>query len=340
MKKSIAIILSFTLLVMTLVLSGCEVVEPVEVTKENVWTVLDEYVTGIGYKTKDLVKGTVPERTDNTDNSAGGSDIMYELPDISNYPVIVEGKGEINIEIFVPTENNGSSIVEFVKNAAEKFNAESKKLDGKTISVSIRTLEATLAEDYILSGVYMPKGYIAANELYGILMSENGIPVTKVVEKTIGNTMGVAIQKAKYDELKNAYSEVTIQTIVDATKEGKLGVGYTNPTNNPTGLNFVISMLAYFDASNPMSFEATTDFSAFQSAVPLVSYSTEQMKQAVNNGTINAFVVERQAFEADSELNKNFVFMSFGVRHDNPLYAVGEVASDEQEILSAFAAYM
>lgn len=339
MKRKIAILLALTMLFTCCILSGCDVVEPVEVNSENVWTVLDEYATKIGYKNKDLVKGTVPERGQDNTGENNGPDIMYELPDITNYPVTVKGTGEVNVEIFVPTENNGSSIVKFIEHAATEFNAANITIDGKTVSVSIRTLEATLAEDYILSGAYTPEGYIAANELYGILMNENGIAVSQVADRMVGNTMGIAIQQKKYDELKSAYSDVTIQTIVDATKDGKLGVGYTNPTNNPTGLNFVISMLSYFDANNPMSFEATTDFSAFQSAVPLVSYSMDQMKQAVNNGTINAFVVERQAFSADSDLSNNFVFMPFGVRHDNPLYAVGDVSAEESSVLTKFAEF-
>lgn len=339
MKRKIAILLALTMLFTCCILSGCEVVEPVEVNSENVWTVLDEYATKIGYKNKDLVKGTVPERGQDNTGENNAPDIMYELPDITNYPVTVKGTGEVNVEIFVPTENNGSSIVKFIEHAATEFNAANITIDGKTVSVSIRTLDATLAEDYILSGAYTPEGYIAANELYGILMNENGIAVSQVADRMVGNTMGIAIQQKKYDELKSAYSDVTIQTIVDATKDGKLGVGYTNPTNNPTGLNFVISMLSYFDANNPMSFEATTDFSAFQSAVPLVSYSMDQMKQAVNNGTINAFVVERQAFSADSDLSNNFVFMPFGVRHDNPLYAVGDVSAEESSVLTKFAEF-
>lgn len=339
MKRKIAILLALTMLFTCCILSGCDVIEPIEVNSENVWTVLDEYAGKIGYKNKELVKGTVPERGQDNTGENNGPDIMYELPDITNYPVTVKGTGEINVEIFVPTENNGSSIVKFIEHAAKEFNAANIKIDGKTASVSIRTLDATLAEDYILSGAYTPEGYIAANELYGILMNENGIAVTQVADRLVGNTMGIAIKQDKYNELKSAYSDVTIQTIVDATKDGKLGVGYTNPTNNPTGLNFVISMLSYFDANNPMSFEATTDFSAFQSAVPLVSYSMDQMKQAVNNGTINAFVVERQAFSADSDLSNNFVFMPFGVRHDNPLYAVGDVSAEENNALSKFAEF-
>ncbi len=333
MKKRISILL--ILMAAVISITSC-VADPPDVNADNVWSVVDTYTNNISVSTKALIKGEVPEGS-GTGNGSSSSDIAYEMPDISNYPLLVKGNGEVDVEIFIPNENNGSTLSDFIKIVAEKFNASGKTSNGKTLSVSVRSLEASLAEDYIHSGIYTPDGYIAPNELYGTLMAANGIEVSLIADKLIGNTMGIAIQKAKYEELKSTYSDVTIKTIVDATKDGKLAVGYTNPTNNPTGLNFVISMLAYFDADNPMSFEATTDFSAFQSAVPLVSYSMEQMKDAVKQNKINAFVVERQAFSGDTELSGGYVYMPFGVRHDNPLYSIGETSEDEKAALEEFA---
>ena len=58
MKRTIAIILSAVMVVMCCVLTACEVVEPVEVTAENVWTLMDEYVNKIGYKNKELASSS------------------------------------------------------------------------------------------------------------------------------------------------------------------------------------------------------------------------------------------------------------------------------------------
>ena len=247
----------------------------------------------------------------------------------------------MNIEIFVPQEDNGSSILDFVTHAAVGFNNENHVLEtGERVSVSVRSLEASLAEDYILSGAYYPEGYIAANELYGLLMEENGIDVTMIAPKTVGNTVGLVLEKAKYDELMTKYGTLDIAAIIEANANGDIAVGYTNPTNNPTGLNFVMSMLSYFDANNPMSMEATTDFSNFQNTVPVVSYSTSQMISAVQNGSIDAFVLERQAYENDANLSNSFVFMTFGVRHDNPLYAIGKLSAEEQATIQLFSEYL
>ena len=324
------------------VLCACDVVEvyePNTVTKENAYSYMEKF--NIDVRDSKPIKGEIPVQAPH-DEVPDQSMFMYELPDVSNYDLDVKGNGDIDVEIFVPIENNGSSLRDVVIDAAKKFNAEGIAIEGsdKKVSVSIRCLESSLAEEYILNGTYYPKGYIAANELYGVLMNENGINISLVQNKTIGNVMGIVIEKSKYEELVAKYGEVSVNTIVKANEAGDVSVGYTNPTNNSTGLNFVISMLSYFDANNPMSMEATTDFSNFQNTVSTVSYSTEQMKQSVKNAVIDAFVIERQAYETDDNMKSNFVFVPFGVRHDNPLYSVGEVSEEELHALRLFGTYL
>lgn len=333
-----------TVIVVSLVfvLCACDIVqvyEPNTVTKENAYSYMEKF--NIDVRDSKLIKGEIPVQAPH-DEVPDQSMFMYELPDVANYDLDVKGNGDIDVEIFVPIENNGSSLRDVVIDAAKKFNAEAITLEdtSKTVSVSIRCLESSLAEEYILNGTYYPKGYIAANELYGILMNENGINISLVQNKTIGNVMGIVIEKSKYEALVTKYGEVNVNTIVKANEAGDVSVGYTNPTNNPTGLNFVISMLSYFDSNNPMSMEATTDFSNFQNTVSAVSYSTQQMKQSVEKGAIDAFVIERQAYENDESLKQKFVFVPFGVRHDNPLYSVGEVSEEELQALKFFGTYL
>lgn len=339
-RKSIILVM---LLVLSLILSACGgptgMYEEGSITAENAQEIMDKFKIDVHYP--ELVKGEVPEiLPDVSDDDVTGG-FMYELPDISNYSLSVEGNGDVNIEIFVPQEDNGSGILDFVTHAAVSFNNEKHTLEsGERVTVSVRSLEASLAEDYILSGAYYPEGYLASNELYGTLMEENGINVSLITPKTIGNTVGLVLEQAKYDELIAKYGKLDIATIIEANANGDISVGYTNPTNNPTGLNFVMSMLSYFDANNPMSMEATTDFSNFQNTVPVVSYSTSQMISAVQNGSIDAFVLERQAYENDDNLRNSFVFMTFGVRHDNPLYAIGELSDEEMATIKLFSEYI
>lgn len=307
-----------------------------EITEENRVELLDKL--GIKLYEEKLVKGEIPEKQEVSEEEP--MLFSYELPSIDNYVPDVKGGGEVNVEIFLPLENNGSSIRELVKYVAESFNdSKLKNSNGQTMSVTIRSLDSSLAEDFIQYGAYMPNGYIAANELYGLLMQANGINVKKLSSRLVGNTMGIAIEKKAYEELRQIYDDVSIYTIVKANLEGNLSIGYTNPTNNPTGLNFVVSMLAYFDENNPYSFEATTDFSEFQNTVSSVSYSTEQMLRAVENGQINAFVIEHQAYEINDTITSEFVFLPFGVRHDYPLYEMEYTTAEEEEVLIEFSKY-
>ena len=328
--------LSLLILTIVLALTGCKKdYSKIEITDENKVSLLEE--TGIKISEKKLVKGEIPAKDDEVEEQM---QFNYELPDISNYEPDVKGEGEIDVEIFLPLENNGSSIRELVKYVSESFNEEQlENKAGQTMSVTIRSLESSLAEDFIKYGTYMPEGYIASNEFYGLLIQSNGINVKEISTKLVGNTMGIAIEKEKYDELMQTYGEVSIDTIVTANIDGNLSIGYTNPTNNPTGLNFVVSMLAYFDESNPYSFEATTDFSNFQNTVSSVSYSTEQMVEKVKKGVINAFVIEHQAYENDVTIESEFVFLPFGVRHDYPLYELDYITDEDEEVLCNFADY-
>ena len=55
------------------------------------------------------------------------------------------------------------------------------------------------------------------------------------------------------------------------------------------------------------------------------------MLKSAQNGSINAFVIEHQAFDAQ-KLESQFVFVPFGMRHDYPLYQMPDVTEKETEV--------
>ena len=63
------------------------------------------------------------------------------------------------------------------------------------------------------------------------------------------------------------------------------------------------------------------------------------MLRAVENGQINAFVIEHQAYEINDTITSEFVFMPFGVRHDYPLYEMAYTTAEEEEVLIEFSKY-
>lgn len=331
-----------TLLIAVMAISsitGCSVLEEesnatLSVTDENKLEVLESL--GITLHNLELVKGEVPKKETTSENKT--EIVNYEMPDISEYEPFVTGSGEVEVEIFLPTEENGSSIQELMKYLGESFNnSEFKTEDGKTESVTIRSLESALAEDFIESGAYIPNGYIAANELYGALMESYGIESNMICNKLVGNTMGLAIIREKFDELFSDSKQITSKDIVEANLEGKLKIGYPNPINSPTGLNFVVSMLSGLDEANPNSIEATTDFNEFQGKAN-VFYSTNQMLKAAEKGEINAFVMEHQAFDS-TEMDDKYVFIPFGMRHDYPLYEMSNNTDEQNEVLLKFVEF-
>lgn len=329
--KNRGLLVVAVLMVVTLVISGCmdtsEPFKETEVTKDNVVSLIDSLK--IQLYERDLIEGEVPER-EIQDNSNKQSAFMYELPDIENYEPIVSGSSANNVEIFLPLENSGGNIESVVVKAAELYNSSHENS-----SISIRTLENTLAEDFIQSGAYMPDGYISSNVLYGFTLKENGISASQVTDRLLGNTVGIAIKKEAYEKLKSKYTDVDYDEVFKASFDKDIKIGYLNPINNPTGLNFVVSMLSYFDSSNPFSMEATTDFSSFQNNAK-VFYSMSQMKEAINRGLIDAYTVEYQAYVAN-EATADFVFIPFGVRQDYPLLAVGDLSEDKMTILKDFS---
>ena len=319
------------LMVIMMTLSGCGLIEstnikPEEVNYDNVISHIDSL--NISLNKVNPVKGNVPERTTGSDTVAPA--IMYELPDIDSYDPIIVGKSNNDVEIFLPLEDNGSTIVTLVYEAAKKYNNEHTDS-----SVTIRTLESELANDFIKSGAYLPKGYIASNELYGFMLKESGIKVSKVTNKLVGNTIGIVLCKDAFKSIKLVEADNKVDVLFKAISDGKVKIGYPNPTNNPTGLNFVISMLFYFDSTNPFSMEATTDFGTFQSKVQ-VAYSTNQLKESLKRGTTDGFVMEYEAYKNDKTL-ADYEFIPFGERHDYPLYAVGTLTEAEMNVLTEFA---
>ncbi len=116
-------------------------------------------------------------------------------------------------------------------------------------------------------------------------------------------------------------------------------MGYTNPYASATGLNFLISTLQTYNAQDPLHEEAMDGFQSFQANVPFVAYTTLQMRDAAETGTLDGFVMEYQTYINDSELARKYEFTPFGFLHTNPLYTTRDTAEEKKEILRMFAQF-
>ena len=269
-------------------------------------------------------------------------DAKDELPDIeSSYPFVVEGTGDVNIEIFSSGEKAAESGSDsFLTEMAKKFNNQhNKTADDKTMSVSLRSIPSGTAAEYISTGKYQPECYTPSNTLFGELVKNEGVELTVETPRLVGNVAGILVSKNTADMLRTDYGEASVNSVLNATIDGKMMMGYSNPYTSATGLNFLLSALANSGSDNIVDAAAVESFQKFQANVPLVSFTTQQMVQSADKGVVDGLVMEFQSYQNDPTLQRNYEFIPFGIRHDNPLYSVGSISADKKEVITAFVSF-
>lgn len=213
------------------------------------------------------------------------------------------------------------------------------KVNGKTVSVKIRGLASGMGMDYIVSGKHVPDVYTPSNELWGEMIRSKGKEVTLADEKMLGNVAGVLMSKAKNEEIINKYGAINLKNITEAVANNEIAMGYTNPFASATGLNFLVSTLNTFDSEDILSVKAVEGFERFQTNIPLVSYKTLQMRESAESGSLDGFIMEYQTYINSPELKSDYIFTPFGVRHDSPVYEVGNLSEEKKAILNEFIAF-
>jgi Ca-activated chloride channel family protein len=265
--------------------------------------------------------------------------VIIILPDIDeSYPPQVEKSTSSYIEIFSSTEKAGSGTDGWLTEVAQDFNNARIKIDGKQVSVRLRGIPSGEAADYITSGKYRPDAYTPSNELWGEIITSQGVKAELVETRLVGNVAGILLTRAKKDELVNEYGAINTTTIIDAVVNDELDMGYTNPFASSTGLNFLISALYAFDSSDLLSDKAVAGFESFQPNIPVVSYTTLQMREAAKSGLLEGFVLEYQTYANTPEI-RHYEFTPFGFRHDNPMYAIGDLSEERRKILNEFVKF-
>lgn len=266
----------------------------------------------------------------------GVYDVKDTLPDIDKYPTQVDNTTQTYIEIFSSGEKTGTGNDSWLIDVANDFNSSGIKVNGKTVSVRIRQVSSGLGMDYIISEKYIPDAYNPSNELWGEMIKAKGMNIELYDERMVGNVAGVLISKNKYADLIDTYGSINLKNITDLIAEGEIAMGYTNPFQSATGLNFLVSTLVTFDSNNPLSEKAIEGFEAFQSNIPLVAHTTLQMKSSAESGMLDGFIMEYQTYINSPELKAEYIFTPFGFRHDSPLYGVGNLSEEKKEILKRF----
>ncbi|MBP7186590.1 MAG: VWA domain-containing protein [Ruminococcus sp.] len=262
-----------------------------------------------------------------------------ELPDINKtYPLVENPVGcDVVVEIFSSPEKAGTGTDGWMLEMAKEFNRQNNKIDGKSVGVKLRSISSGTQIDYILSGSSVPAAISPSASMWCDMLESQGIEVHTITDRTVGNVAGVLVDSSTYSDLEQKYGTVDINAIVSATLDSTLTTGYTNPLVSTTGLNFLASVLYNFDSADPLGNKAVDGFKSFQDNIPFVAYNTLQMRTAAENGTFGCMMMEYQSYIQDVTLSRNYKFVPFGIRHDNPLTAVGKLSDVEMKTLEMFA---
>lgn len=261
-----------------------------------------------------------------------------ELPDIeTEYPLVVQGKGEVDVEVWTSPEKGGTDTNGFLTEMAKRFNSSNMRTsDGRRMSVSLRSIASGTGVEYITSGKAVPTAFTPSNDLWGKMIEYQGVNISVLSDKVVGNTAGILVKKEIYDMLSSEYGAANFNSVYQATLDGKLKMGYTNPYSSSTGLNFLLQALYSSNKEDMLSTDAVEAFGKFQANVPLVAYTTQQMVSAAEKGVLDGTVTEYQSYINDSTLQRLYKYIPFGYAHNNPMYTIGIVGDAETEVLVEF----
>lgn len=305
-----------------------------EITAEKSERTLDDLYNKVSPTTASPVKSSV----DVSDNTSDAD----ELPDISTHEYVVSPTTSTYAEIWSSGEKAGdiNSTDGYLTAMATKFNNANITVDGKSVSIGLRSVTSGQSVDYMTSGKAFPTAYTPSNSLFIEMLNSKGVATTTVTDKVVGNVAGVVLKNDAYNTLVSKYGSADLNAITQSVANGELQFGYSNPFISATGMNFLISTLERYDSSNPLSDTAVEGFRNFQQNVPLVSVTTQQMRNAADRNSLDGFVTELQVYNNDATLKASYQFVPFGYRHDNPLVTINNHADEtQQKIVKAFADY-
>ncbi len=333
-KKGLLIVI--IVLVVGLVFGGLYVTRNLgksnkSVSSEDAMRKLNKYVDKIEPGTGTPTKSTVEYE--------GGDTTFQELPELTDSSIAVPENTRLYAEIFSSSEKTGTGTDGWLREMAQGFNASGAQMDGQPISVRLRTVSSGQQVDYAASGKYVPAAISPSSTLSVKMLNAKGVATEFAAESLVMNYAGIVLSSETYSTLTEEYGEATVKTLAQATADGKIIMGYTNPFTSATGFNFLVTLLDSYSSGSILSSQAVDGFVNFQKNVPFVAMTTTQLRSAADKGTFGGFVLEYQAFVNDATLNRNYRFIPFGYAHENPLAVIATTTAEEKEILRQFAAY-
>lgn len=330
MKKKLCCLLSMVLLVLSL--SGCA--QDVMYEDTNIDTMSKEDAVK---EMKSLLTKIKPNEVQNPQMDIYTDDIdeTAALADIDTFDVVVKGQADIVIEVAGATELTSEAPDDWLTEVAKNFNRSGAEIDGKSVAVSVRQITSGEVVTYVTADKYTPDVFIPSSEASGEMIRAKGYVVNKITDRIAGNTAGLLLSKDSYAKVEDAYGEVNVGTVLQASIDGVIVFCYTNPYTSSTGMNALAEMLRYFDESNPLSDTASQALLDYQKTAPPVAYTTAVLRNKAEKGIIDAMVMEEQAYINTPKLS-DFIFVPFGIRHDHPVYTFEWTTPEKEKAAELF----
>ncbi len=302
---------------------------PTTVNMESSAKKLNTLYQNINVKTLNLQRGAISEE----------EEIVAILPDISEYPFVVNPTTDSFITIYSSTDKANEDEQSWLVQVANNFNKSNPTVNGVPVSVGIRSIQSNLGAEFILSDKYTPDAYSPSSKLYGAMLDSKEKRYSLASDSLVKSVSGIIISRSVKNKIESEKGHASFENIVDSVFTSNVVIGYTNPLSNEDGLNFFIAMLQSFDKDYLLSDNATSKLRSFQDKIPYVSYDMTQLQESLRNGTIDGFASNYQAYYTNPSLRNNYDFVPYGYRQDNPIYEIGELPSNKKEILNQFIAY-
>ena len=272
-------------------------------------------------------------------NSITSNEEATILPDISEYPFVVNPTTDAFITVYSSTEKANENESAWLCQIADKFNKSNFTINNVPISVGIRAIPSQLASEFITTEKYTPDLYMPSSNIYGKILDNYEKKYVEVSKNVVNNVSGIIITKKAKDSINSKYSNTNIDTVINSVINGECIIGYTNPLSNEDGLNYLLTLLNTFDNSSPLSENSVNKLKMYQDKIPYVPYDIAQLEESLQNGTIDGFASNYQTYYSIPALRNSFEFIPFGISQNQPAYALGELTNLKKEIILKFIEY-
>lgn len=318
MKKNRKLFVICVLSLILIQLCGCtKLLEKTEKIIEQAETQLNEESSE---KSEEIKKQEVVENN------------LIKIQEVGEYPYIVKGNGEIDVEVFSSADYAKQR---WMIDIINKFNDQKNLVDGKIVSVSLKTMNSEIIFKNIVSGKHIPDAIIPENYFLPEILKTKNIEFYEESSVLFENYLGFVIDEEIYSFLLENYKDVNFYAIQQSVFNNEIKIGIINDDIN--SLDFVVSTLYSFDKKDLLSDMAIKKFEKFK--INLVDvYEKKYVLYNIKTGKFDGAILDYNSYVNIPELSE-YIFIPFGVINNNPLYCNQDISENEKRVIKLFGYY-